>query len=233
MLMKPGPHSFVAAFTLIELLIVIVCLGVMAALLLPALARPKRAAPGYQCRNNLKQVNVSFRVWAIDNGDKYPMAVALTNGGTMELVDSGVVYTHFQVMSNELSTPKILVCPQDPVWEKRMATAFSRSSSAYPNVLFASDKNVNYFVGVDADQTRPDMFMTGDANVLLEGQLPKGGLQSFGLDDKLTWHEPRHANRGNVGMADGSAVEQFDTPGLRKALRASGVTNRLAIPASP
>jgi len=221
------------AFTLVELLIVIVCLGIVALMLLPALARPKRAAPGYECRNNLKQVGVSFRVWAIDNGEKYPMGVSVTNGGTMELIDSGVVFTHFQVMSNELSTPRILVCPQDPVSEKRMATAFSRSSSAHPNFPFASDTNVSYFVGVDADQTQPAMFLTGDANVILRGQIPKGGLQAFRPDDKLMWDGPRHVNRGNVGMADGSVVEQFDTAGLQKALTASGVTNRLAIPASP
>src|SRR6266853_118798 len=161
MLMKPGPHSFVAAFTLIELLIVIVCLGVMAALLLPALARPKRAAPGYQCRNNLKQVNVSFRVWAIDNGDKYPMAVALTNGGTMELVDSGVVYTHFQVMSNELSTPKILVCPQDPVGIYASTFSATVSREAPSEVPFTSNTNVSYFVGIDANQARPSMFLSG------------------------------------------------------------------------
>src|SRR5882672_4543901 len=113
MLMKRSPHSFVAAFTMIEFVIVVVSLSILAALLLPAFARAKARSSRIDCVNNLKQVGVAFRTWALDNGYMYPMAVALTNGGTMELVDSGVVYRHFQVMSNELSTPKILVCPYD------------------------------------------------------------------------------------------------------------------------
>src|SRR5438045_9793440 len=110
--MKRSPHCFMQAFTLIELLIVIACLGILAALVLTALARQKRSGQQMNCVNNLRQIGVAFRTWALDFGDKYPAQVSATNGGTMELVDSGTVWPHFSVMSNELSTPKILVCPQ-------------------------------------------------------------------------------------------------------------------------
>src|SRR3954452_15480918 len=101
------------AFSLLELLIVIACLLTLAALILPALARPKTQRSGWQCLNNLKQVGLSFRTWSLDNQDHYPMQVSVSNGGTMELVMQGNAFVHFQVMSNELSTPKILICPQD------------------------------------------------------------------------------------------------------------------------
>jgi prepilin-type processing-associated H-X9-DG protein len=219
------------AFTLIELLMVIVCLGIVALILLPALARPKRATPGSRCRNNLKQVGVAFRVWAIDNGDKYPMAVALTNGGTMELVDSGTVWPHFSVMSNELSTPKILVCPEDAARERWTAATFGPSA---PNCIsFCSNTNVSYFVGVDGNDTSPQMLLTGDANIGLGEARANSGLQSFRTNNNVSWFQPPHGNKGNIGLADGS-VQQVDTPGLRKVLLATGVeTNRLAIPASP
>jgi prepilin-type processing-associated H-X9-DG protein len=230
--MKRCENSFVRAFTLIELLVIVASLGILAAILLRALARPKRVAPGNRCVNNLKQVGLAFRTWALDNGDKYPMAVPMTNGGTMELVGSSVVFTHFQVMSNELSTPKILICPEDS--NRQYASTFTTTvRSGLPNVVpFTSNTNVSYFVGVDADQTQPSMFLTGDANLALEGHQPKSGLQSFAPENQVSWYEPRHAKRGSIGMADGS-VQRLDTPGLRKALKESGVTNRLAIPKFP
>jgi prepilin-type N-terminal cleavage/methylation domain-containing protein len=236
MLMKRSPHSFDRAFTMIELLIVIVCLGILAALLLPALAKPKTSAQKINCVNNLKQIGVAFRTWALDYGDKYPAQVSITNGGTMELVLSGSVYPHFSVMSNELSTPKILVCPEDTAREYRIATTFAAtvpagSANTRP---FTNDANVSYFVGVDAVDTSPSMFLSGDANVGLDGARPKAGLQPFGPNSNVSWYQPRHekGKKGNIGLADGS-VQVFDSKELRKALAVSGVTNRLAIPASP
>jgi hypothetical protein len=71
------------------------------------------------CVNNLKQIGLAFKTWALDNQDHFPFNVSTNDGGTMELCaegqggfDSNAV-VHFLVMSNELSTPRILVCPQD------------------------------------------------------------------------------------------------------------------------
>jgi type II secretory pathway pseudopilin PulG len=233
MLMKPGPHSFIAAFTLIELLIVITCLGLLVALLLPALARAKARSSRINCVNNLKQIGVAFITWSLDNSNQYPMQVSVTNGGTMELVDSGVVYRHFQVISNELSTPKILVCPYDstrPTSSTFASTVPVGSANATP---FTNDANVSYFVGVDAVYSQ-SMVLTGDANIGLAGQRPQSGLQSFSKDSNVSWFKPQHDihSKGNIGLADGS-VQQVDSRGLRKILAQTGVTNRLALPASP
>jgi TPR repeat protein len=72
-----------------------------------------------QCCNNLKQIGLAFRTWAIDHNGPYPFNVSSSAGGTKEwsgLGNDGLdtnAALIFQVMSNELSTPNILVCPSD------------------------------------------------------------------------------------------------------------------------
>jgi len=60
------------AFTLIELLVVIAILGLLAALLLPALARAKQKAIAVTCLNHLKQWGLATHLFAADNNDFLP-----------------------------------------------------------------------------------------------------------------------------------------------------------------
>lgn len=155
----------------------------------------------------------------MDHGDKYPMQVSVTNGGTMELIGSGNVFVNFLVMSNELHTPKILWCPFD---EKRMpASSFTTNFS---------DANISYFVGVDAVDTSPQMFLAGDDNLTMDGEAVKRGLLTIPTNSQIGWTATRHKSAGNVALVDGS-VQGFPASRLREAFNATGVaTNRLAMP---
>jgi hypothetical protein len=89
------------------------------AMLLPALSQAKGKAEEIRCANNTKMIGLSFRTWAIDHSDQFPFNVSTNQGGTLELCAPGPdgfdknAAMHFLVMSNELSTPSILVCPAD------------------------------------------------------------------------------------------------------------------------
>jgi prepilin-type N-terminal cleavage/methylation domain-containing protein len=68
-------------FTLIELLVVIAIIGILAALLLPVLAKAKSRAQGAQCLNNMKQLQLAAIMYGNDNRDYLPANVTVRNGG--------------------------------------------------------------------------------------------------------------------------------------------------------
>jgi len=207
------------AMTLFEVLVVIAALVVLAAMLLPALSQPRRRSR-INCINDIHQIGLAYKSWASDNNDKYPMEVSTANGGAMELAMRGIAYANFQVMSNELSTPKVLICPQDTnrITAKDFAADFNNTK-------------ISYFVGLDATCTgNPQRVLSGDNNLEIHGIPIKIGLLQLSTNNAIGWTGERHKLNGNIGLVDGSAA-QVSAYNLQTALHKTGVaTNRFAIP---
>ncbi len=222
-------HSNNSGFTLIDLMLVIACLVIVGFFVLPRFARTNSRSSRISCTNHLKQVGLAFRIWAGDNNDKMPMSVSVTNGGAMELANEGSAHAIFMVMSNELNTPKILFCPNETNPNRKYAVTFGSSASPEARA-FTATNNLSYFVGLDAEDTKPDTIITGDDNFAVGTDIPKKGLYLLSTNSPVEWTKERHIKQGNIGLADGS-VQGFSTPAFRQALIRTGIaTNRLAMP---
>jgi prepilin-type N-terminal cleavage/methylation domain-containing protein len=205
------------AFTLTELLVTIAVLALLVAFLLPALQRAQERARRSSCAGDLMEIGIAFKTWAVERTNDYPMRVSAGKGGTWDSVGTGLAFPHFQVLSNEISTSKVFICPAD------------KQRTAAKDFASLANTNLSYFVGLDEDESSPQMLLAGDRNVTNGTPLPPNRILALTTNTVLGWTHELHNCQGNALLADCS-VQRVTSSGLKAQVANSGGTNRLAIP---
>jgi len=155
------------AFTLIELLVVIAIIGILAALLLPVLARSKQQAQGTQCLGNSKQLLLAWTVYAADFKEVLPYNISGTNAPAGGWVD-GIMSNAYDypdntnsalMMSGQLGAytknPAIYQCPADPTHRVR----------SYSMDFTVGDKSTNGEQWVVNEDYWPNFLRMGDFKI--------------------------------------------------------------------
>ncbi|MGA3267580.1 MAG: prepilin-type N-terminal cleavage/methylation domain-containing protein [Verrucomicrobiota bacterium] len=228
---SPSPDRRSSAFTLIELLVVLAVIGILAALLLPALARSKMAAQSIACRNNLMQLQLCWHLYAEDYNDVLVPnnSVYVFGGGSdatgvswcldldarTEINPSNIVNGLLFQYNNSLG---IYHCPSDD------STLQTPAGQLLPELRWRSynmSQSVNgeasllpaLFDYIPAWQMLTDIrgpapndlfvFIDEDAGSIEDGQFGNPPIGSW--DDGVWWDLPtnRHDQGANLSFADG------------------------------
>ena len=208
--------------TLTEVLVILLVVAGLFVLILSSLQSAKRHASKVSCWSQERTIYVCFEIWAGEHGDKYPMQLGSAEGGAKELAAIGNVAAIFRVMSNELWSPKVLICPEDTIhhYAPDFTTNFGR-------------KNISYFVGLDATEENTNSILVGDDNLVIDGVPAKSGVFELFSNTPVAWTSERHHSGGYIVLAGGwgsiptnltlarAIIKQYEGP--------SGFTNRFRI----
>jgi hypothetical protein len=141
--------TFSKVFSVLLVIMQLGAIGLFMAGSAVGVARGPAASRGqsFMCENNLKQIGLAFKVWAIDHDNQFPFNVSTTAGGSKEGCFRGNdgfdqnAAIHFKVIYKELSDPKILACPADAA--KRPATDFTSLEAMNVSYLLRSGTNIS------------------------------------------------------------------------------------------
>jgi len=203
--MKTNDH----AFTRIELLF---CAAAIALVLIPALsvlASNKTESQRIICFNNLRQIGRGFQMWASDNGNANPWRVPPPEGteGNPLVVN---LWYQFAVISNQLRSPKLLVCPSDS-GTRKIADNWSGASGGFVNAAYRNNA-VSYILSPHSILFGARVLLSGDRNIRPSAVgtscsyvgSDAAVFSQLARDSQVRWTNSIHGAAGHLAFGDGS-----------------------------
>jgi prepilin-type N-terminal cleavage/methylation domain-containing protein len=205
---RSGVASWEGAFTLIELLVVIAIIAILAALLLPALSGAKEKAHRIACLNNIRQLQLSWQLYADDNNGTLPLNTGLPKSSAWVLgnaqldttcsnIQAGVIYPYSTSIA-------IYHCPSD---RSTVTGTTQPRFRSYSMCVWISGDDVNAQPSV---KNLSQLLHPGPARTFIfadenEGSIDNGSLFVFPLGQWVwvNWPSTRHNLGGTLrGSAD-------------------------------
>ena len=162
-------------------------IGILVALLLPAIMKAK--AKGFQtfCTSNLRGVGIGLISYAESHDGNFPQQVPVSQGGCAPLPPATILpdVRPFTLAASSLGSPKILSCPTDR--DKKPILSFAAVHST----------NVSYFTSVRARRNNLNTILSGDNNI----RFVASGVSPIGF--RPYWSTNRHDDCVNILFSDG------------------------------
>ena len=236
-----------SAFTLIELLVDTAIILILAAVLLPVGTKSRGCVLRASCTSNLKQGSLSFIIWVHDQDQgNPPFRTPFWKGGTQVPNTStpwpagstlpswlglqNQVWFQFAWISNQLETPRVLVCPSDK--ERKPAVFWSNAAEGGFNHPNYQNRSVSYSLwldaglvdGVSAFENAQNQILLSDRHLNYDRPASRcssgfAPVREVLQDTTVTgWQSQArygHGPIGNIALLDGS-VASVSTPGVRE-----------------
>ncbi|MEN6407130.1 MAG: DUF1559 domain-containing protein, partial [Thermoguttaceae bacterium] len=201
-------------FTLVELLVVITIIGILIALLLPAVQAAREAARRMQCTNNMKQLGLALHGYLAANGGTYfPPGTSMTHKRP-GLFTTLLPYLELQSLYDQIDKKMSITDPLtvSAAGDKPRYTVVSTyicPSYLDPQVIMSDPPSVTYdgavatYVGVAGMKTSGTMTDTWgpDPSASSQGNIPRDGM--------FMWSYPRNIADVTAGLSNTLAVGEF------------------------